>query len=45
MIHAEEPHVRRMLAERYKKEGKEGLILGLSIQGSGLKVFRCICMG
>jgi len=26
MIHAEEPHVRRMLAERYKKEGKEGLV-------------------
>ena len=26
MIHAEEPHVRRMLAERYEKEGKEGLV-------------------
>jgi dihydroorotase-like cyclic amidohydrolase len=26
MIHAEEPHVRRMLAERFKNEGKEGLI-------------------
>ena len=26
MIHAEEPHVRRMLAERYEREGREGLI-------------------
>ena len=26
MIHAEEPHVRRMLAERYEREGREGLV-------------------
>ncbi|MCP4916435.1 MAG: amidohydrolase family protein [Proteobacteria bacterium] len=26
MIHAEEPHVRRMLAERYEREGQEGLV-------------------
>lgn len=26
MIHAEEPHVRKMLADRYKSEGKEGLV-------------------
>jgi dihydropyrimidinase/dihydroorotase len=26
MIHAEEPHVRRMLAERYKAKGEEGLL-------------------